>query len=71
MIGCQEYRAYSPVLDMDVIRLSVADEKGGEFFALIPCTKQGKSLREAKAAALENIYEAIAIGLDPGEVRPL
>lgn len=59
------------MLDADVLRLSVADERGGEFFVLMPCPSQGKSLREAKRAALENIHEAIAIGLDPGEVRPV
>lgn len=71
MIGCQEFRSYSPVLDTEVIRLSVADERGGEFFVVLPCPSQGRSLRKAKLAALENIHEAIAIGLEPGEVRTL
>lgn len=71
MIGCQEFRSYSPVLDIEVIRLSVADDKGGEFFVVMPCPPTGKSLRKAKLAALEIIHEAISIGLDPGEVRAL
>jgi len=63
----QEFRAYSPFYDAVMARISMTDERGGEFFALIPAMS-GKSYRKAKAEALEMIGEAMAQGCQPGEV---
>lgn len=43
------------------------DRNGDEYFAIIPASV-GKGYREARAAALEVILEAIDDGFGPGEV---
>ncbi|HEX5321490.1 MAG TPA: hypothetical protein VFW46_20200 [Stellaceae bacterium] len=61
-------RFYSPVLDAEALRLSMADERNSEFYAVIPA-RGGKEERELKQAALERIEDAILRGDVPGEVR--
>lgn len=57
---------YSPLKDCLVTRLSMADSKGGEFF--VEVEGQGKAYREAKVQALDDLMQAIALGLEPGKV---
>ncbi len=64
----REFRQYSAIHDCEMVRLSVADERGSEFWMLIPGAV-GKSWRERKAEALDNIEAAMAQGCEPGEVR--
>lgn len=61
-----EIRLYSPIKDCLVSRLSMADTRGGEFWMEIE--GEGKAYRKAKAAALEDLTEAITMGLQPGKV---
>ena len=63
----QEFKSYSPFYDAVMARISMTDERGSEYFVLIP-TKSGKAYRAAKAEALEMIGEAMAQDLEPGEV---
>lgn len=61
-----EFRVYSPLKDCLVSRISMADSKGSEFWMEV--AGEGKAYREAKARALEDLMEAIALGLQPGKV---
>ena len=64
-----EFRFYSPVLDINAVRLSCFDEHGGEYFMIIPdgSTAPGGYLKR-RHEALNRISEAVLLGLDPGEV---
>ncbi len=69
----QEFLAYSPFYDAVMARISMTDERGSEYFVLIPA-KSGKAYRTVKAEALEMIIEAMApredgTSLPPGEVQ--
>ena len=68
MNGYTEYFFWSIGLGADAVRLSIHDEHGQEFFMVMEA-KTGKAGREAKAAALEAIHEAMRQGCHPGEVR--
>lgn len=61
-----EVRCYSPILDCEISRISMADDRGGEFFVEIE--GQGKKYRQAKDEALTDLAEAIEMGLFPGRV---
>lgn len=63
-----EYRAYSPIIDAEQVRLSMYDDRGGEFFALVPAAG-AKKWRERKDAALDAIMDAMDAGALPGEVE--
>ena len=63
-----EHIAYSPIEDKNISRISVANDRGHEYFMLIPC-EGGKAYREARLTALECLVEAIQMGLPPGQVR--
>jgi hypothetical protein len=62
-----EYRTYSPIKDCLISRISMADERGGEFWMEID--GDGKTYREARDRALADIQEAIERGLLPGKVE--
>ncbi len=59
---------WSPTLGCDAVRLSMTDERGSEYFAVIPAF-EGSDGRRRKTEALEAIQEAISRGLEPGRVR--
>lgn len=61
------FTAYSPTTDSDLTRVSVADDRGAEFFAFIEAGL-GKSYRERKEAAVAAIVQYIEDGGEPGEV---
>lgn len=65
-----EFRGYSAIHDREMIRLSVADNRGSEFWMLLPA-RDAKPWRERRTEALDNIEFAIAQGLEPGEVKVL
>ena len=64
----QEFKSYSPFHDAVMARISMADERGSEFWIAIPA-QSGKPYRTAKAEALEMIQEAMTQGCQPGEVQ--
>lgn len=61
-----EFRCYSPIYDCEVSRISMADDRGAEFWMEVQGT--GKAYREAKRDALDDLSEAIDMGLEPGKV---
>lgn len=63
----QELTTYSPVIDGPITRLSMTNERGHEYFALIP-RKAPKLWRKHKETALDQIAEAIETAAEPGEV---
>ena len=63
----REMRFWSPVLGCDAARLSMVDERGGEFWRVVPVSG-GKAWREARDRALDAIEDAVARGDEPGEV---
>lgn len=68
MSGYRAFRFYSPDLDAEAVRLSMADGLGREFFAIVP-SSIGRRWRECRDAALDAIEGAIDAGDQPGEVR--
>ena len=70
MITYSEFRQYSPMLDAEVARISVCDERGSEYFMLVPDIGWGKRYREQLQATLEQICNAMDRGAEPGEVKP-
>lgn len=64
----QEIRAYSPLHDCDVVRVSMADERCSEFFMQVQDRDRRRGWRVKRNAALAAIGEAIDAGLQPGEV---
>lgn len=63
------YEFYSPMLDCQMVRLSMCDAHFKEFWMAIPGPDAQKKYRERRAAALDAISQAISLGLQPGEVR--
>lgn len=66
--GYSEFFHYSVIHDKDMVRLSLFDERGREFFMMVPA-HEGKSYRERRTEALETIQSAMAAHLEPGQVR--
>lgn len=64
-----EFRFWSPVHNTDMVRISMVNDRNGEFFCFIPAY-DGRKYRERRDEALETIQSAISAGLDPGEVLP-
>lgn len=64
----REFAHWSLALDCPAVRLSVWDERGGEYWMLLP-RRPGDKWRKAREEALESIAEAIEQGCEPGEVR--
>lgn len=64
----REFRFWSPLMGQEAARISMVDDRCGEFFMIIPASG-GREYREARNAAIDAISTAIDIGLSPGEVR--
>ncbi len=62
-----EYEHYSPTHDAMMVRVSVPDQNGREYWTLVKA--DGAGYRKRRSDAVELCCEAIAIGCDPGEVR--
>lgn len=65
--GYFEYRFYSGLFDRELVRISMYDPRGGEFFATIPAG-EGKTYRESRERAAHAVLDAIESGEEPGEV---
>jgi hypothetical protein len=63
----QEFTSYCPFRDCEVARLSTSDDRGAEFFALIP-RPSGRGWRQLREEALTQMASAIAAGATPGEI---
>lgn len=63
-----EHRSWSVVAGCRVARVSMADDRGGEHYAILDAEMRGKDYRERRARALEAIEASIADGNDPGQV---
>lgn len=68
MPAFSEYRFYSPTVDAEVVRISMSDAQGGEYFMIIKAA-DGRRYRERRDEVIELIQQAIAQKLQPGEVR--
>lgn len=64
----QELKYWSIVRGGNEARVSVVDERGDEYYALIDADG-GKAYRERRALALDILEEALAHGELPGEVE--
>lgn len=62
------HRFWSPTLGGNAVRLSMADDHGGEHWRIIPIDGNAEKYRKDRDAALDTIEDAIARGDDPGEV---
>jgi hypothetical protein len=69
MIGYATMRFWSPLLGSPAVRLSMVDDRGGEFYSIIAVDRSAKAYRAARDRALDAIEEAIYRGDEPGEVR--
>lgn len=69
MTGYSQYDYWSPILGANAARLSMFNAQGQEFFMIIEVPDSTKQLRAAREDALDAISEAIALGLQPGEVK--
>ncbi len=67
MSAYTEHRFYSSELDADAVRLSMADERGAEYFAIVE-GGSGKAWRGRREMALDAIGNAIRQGWPPGMV---
>ena len=64
----QQLISWSPMFGGECARVSIVDEHGGEYYALLPFT-EGRAFNTLRARALEALSEAVASGLEPGEIR--
>jgi hypothetical protein len=62
-----QFQSYSPLTDCEVIRLSMADERGQEYYAMLTET-EGRAYREMRERAMAAILDAIDAEDAPGEV---
>lgn len=66
--GVQEFNYWSPVLGCDAVRLSMVNDEGLEYFAIVAKT-DGASWRKTRTEACEALRQAIDEGVKPGEIR--
>jgi hypothetical protein len=66
--GLREFHFWSPLMGRDAVRLSMANERGEEYFALVP-DLDGPAWRKLKQEAWEALSEAIEADMKPGEIR--
>lgn len=64
----QSLRMWSVMHDCDVVRISMWDDAGREFFVQLVDDKGFKAMRAGRENALDSIMDAMAERRDPGEV---
>lgn len=67
MTGYHEYRYWSPLHDADMVRLTVFDQRGAEYWSLVPASAPRK-YRERREHALKLIDYAMEQKMEPGQV---
>lgn len=65
-IHFSEYEYYSPMLDADVCRISIPNDDGQEFFAIV--RTEGRGYRDRRDKAIDSILAAMQQGCAPGQV---
>ncbi|TAL03713.1 MAG: hypothetical protein EPO08_03480 [Rhodospirillaceae bacterium] len=68
MSGYREFRHYSPLMGCEAARLSMVDERGGEFYCIVPVEYPARLYRERRDVALDALEAAIMARREPGEV---
>ena len=68
--GYAEYRYWDVNLDSYAARVSMADDRGSEFYMIVPKSNP-KTFRREVSRAVEAIAMAIEQGCNPGRVRIL
>jgi hypothetical protein len=63
-----EFSYWSPTHGAEVTRLSMADDRGQEFYAFVPAI-EGSPSRRVRERATDALQQAIERGLKPGEIR--
>lgn len=63
-----EFTTWSPTFGAEVVRLSMVNALGEEYFSLL-VAGEGREWRTRKAEALDVLSEAIEAGMEPGEYR--
>lgn len=66
MVAFREYHYWSIYHDAEVVRVSVPDSHGREFFQIV--VAEGRGYAERRSRAVEACLEAIAAGCSPGMV---
>ncbi len=65
----RELRAYSPLTDCDMVRISMANTHGHELFMMLTDRGARREYRAKREAALTLLAEAVDAGIDPGQLR--
>jgi len=63
-----EFSYWSSTHGADITRISMADDNGAEFYAIVPMS-EGRAMRLLHKKAREALMEAMELGLSPGEIR--
>lgn len=63
-----EYHSWNVVFGGEAVRISVANERGEEFYCLLPFS-EGREFRALRKKALDVLGEAIESGMQAGEIR--
>lgn len=63
-----EFDFWSPILGSDATRISMANDEGLEYFAIVR-RLEGRAWRELKAKAVAALTDAMDAGVAPGEIR--
>lgn len=61
-----EFDFWSPTLGAEAARLSMVNEAGEEFYAIVE-RSEGREWRQRKDRALEALTTAIDAGMEPGQ----
>lgn len=68
MPGYREFRFFCPFRDGEAVRLSMVDDHGREYFAIVGA-EPSRGYRDRREQALTAIEDAIMAGQPPGEIR--
>lgn len=72
-MSLNEYHYWSPTLGCDAVRLSMTDDWGGEYFAILPAD-EGRGWRARRQEAVDKLLKAMTpedeggYGLEPGQI---
>lgn len=66
-VRISEFHYWSPTEGRDIVRLSLFNDRGHEFWAEIE-DREGREYRHARDAVLQALYDAAMAGQDPGQV---
>lgn len=64
----REYQRYDPLSDSEMVRVSLFDRRGAEYWVDIPYN-EGRKYRARLAVAIEALDAAIRLRRPPGQVQ--